>query len=807
VPLGYIPLKNYATPIAGSYTCASATVTLGGTITAGDYIGISFLDEHYTIQLGTSDTVSTAATTIAAAIAANSPGMAASNAGGIITVTYVGQDSTGAKLTTSSSNTGTNGNRLALYTYTTGTSETWDVPSKQFSGGTSPTQWQYTIPFGSLIDVNGATVSTTNVRKLRWTYAADLQAGTYARSEFSVVITNWAVTGTNLAYSVAGPGSQRYEDADLTLTGTWTHSKGNYSDGTISYTSTSGDTVTCTYVATQAHSLYLGTRVLATGGSVQVTVDGTVAATENLLLAGEDVLVRRLIGQYAAGTHTVLLTNTGTSGTFFYFDFLEAALPTTSLPTYTTEPKLTLATDWDTDHSLALAPERTAGMLPALGFLGRHNCYVGAIEFYELVPEYYGYASQIITFTGTPNPNDIITLTIAQGTAPSTTLEHLIHYGDSPATIALAFELFLNNGYTAVWAQASGAQLTVHSRAIGSTGNSLSVSCTPSSGTFYGTSATTSFTGGADPAWYVDFTVTPRINRAARDWLTAFFTALKGYGIDATAAFSTELGNGDPGSTLAQRYSDGTPVIVSTPALQTNFSPDSITYWQQVYLDAATIQSNAGLQPYLQFGEVQWWYFPETNPTTGADISMTFYDSYTTSTFETQYGRAMSVITSDSTDPALYPQEAAFLPTLIGAYTTAIMTFVRATYSNCRFEVLYPTDTNAGAFDAVVNYPTATWTPAILTNLKTESFTYTLDRNMQAAEEDSLDFGQSLGFTPLERSHLIGVSDPTTAWLREARIAETLCADSVVLFALDQFCLIGYALPLGNLNRRASFNR
>ena len=94
-PLAYIPLKNYATPIAGSYACASATVTLGGTITAGDYIGISFLDEHYTIQLGVSDTVTTAATTIATAIAASSPGMTASNVAGVITVTYVGQDSTG----------------------------------------------------------------------------------------------------------------------------------------------------------------------------------------------------------------------------------------------------------------------------------------------------------------------------------------------------------------------------------------------------------------------------------------------------------------------------------------------------------------------------------------------------------------------------------------------------------------------------------------------------------------------------------------------------------------------------------------
>jgi hypothetical protein len=107
----------------------------------------------------------------------------------------------------------------------------------------------------------------------------------------------------------------------------------------------------------------------------------------------------------------------------------------------------------------------------------------------------------------------------------------------------------------------------------------------------------------------------------------------------------------------------------------------------------------------------------------------------------------------------------------------------------------------------VINYPTATWTPSNLTNLKTESFTYTLDRNLALSEQDSLDFGQSLGFNALQRSHLIGVSDPTTPWLREARLAEYLCSDSVVLFALDQFCLIGYPLPLGHGQRRASFNR
>ena len=112
-----------------------------------------------------------------------------------------------------------------------------------------------------------------------------------------------------------------------------------------------------------------------------------------------------------------------------------------------------------------------------------------------------------------------------------------------------------------------------------------------------------------------------------------------------------------------------------------------------------------------------------------------------------------------------------------------------------------------GGFNAAINFPGASWTPAALTNLKTESFTYTLDRDMQKAEQRSLRFGESLGFSRAQRSHLVGVSDPTTPWMREARLAQTLTADSVVLFALDQFCLIGYPLPLSRGMRRATFNK
>ncbi|HTW67319.1 MAG TPA: hypothetical protein VME17_22020, partial [Bryobacteraceae bacterium] len=176
---------------------------------------------------------------------------------------------------------------------------------------------------------------------------------------------------------------------------------------------------------------------------------------------------------------------------------------------------------------------------------------------------------------------------------------------------------------------------------------------------------------------------------------------------------------------------------------------------------------------------------------------------YTTSTFENQYGRAMTVITSNTVDPSTVPQEAAFLPGLIGAFTAQIRSFVRATYPTCRFEVLYPPDVNAFPLTQVINYPTSDWTPANLNCLKTESFTYTGERNLDLSLQ-SMDTGDSLGFPPSQRSHLVGVSDPTTAWLKEARLAQAKGFESVVLFALDQICLVGYSLPLSRGLRRST---
>ena len=794
-----VPLHDYATPLVGGYQPATVHFQLTGTITPGDYIGIAFLSEHYYYLMAAGDTLNVAIQNLATAVSGSSPTMQATPSGTTITLTYIGAGQTAANSTT-----GANGNWIGAYTFVSGgMSEQWDAVSKRFSGGLSPTQWQVTLPFATLADPTLGQIPAAAVRKLRWTYSADLQTGAYVRSEFQVVVSNWTVTGTGRAYSIAGPGSRRIEDDDnqVQYVGAWSASGGNFSGGTIQSTSTNNAAIHCTYVSAQQHSLYLGTRLLANGTVISFSVDGQSAVTINLNCPGEDVLVRKSLGQFGAGSHSVVVTHNGTTGTYFYFDFLELAIPTATLPVENTETKLTVATDWDTDHSIALAPERTAGMINSLGFRARVNHYAGALWFYELNAVGQQYASGTITFSGAPDANLITDIMIGradQPTVPPNVIRHLNLEWDTTETLATAFALELNRGYTAIRAQASGSQLTIYSRTMGADGNEVTIATSANTTNLTIVTSGSTLSGGVDGNWRTDLEATPRLNRAARDWSQSYFQALNGYGLDAVASFSMELGNGDPSASvgIAQVYPSHNPVLLTTPSLQTNFSPTSTTFWQEVYKDMAAVLVAAGLIPYLQFGEVQWWYF------TGDGSGMPFYDAYTTSTFLAQYGRPITVITTNTVDPQTIPQEAAFLPGLIGAFTSQIRSFVRSTYPTCRFEVLYPIDVNNTPLNQVINYPTTDWTPANLNCLKTEGFTYTAERNIDLAMT-TISAGTARGFPSSQRSYLVGVSDSSTSWVKEARLAEAQGLESVVLFALDQVCLIGYPLPLSTGLRRS----
>lgn len=782
-----VPLMQYATPI-GAYSPATATFTLQGSPSAGDYIELAWLDQFQGYPLAPGDTLATAIANLAELINANSGtnGVTASASGAQIKLTY-----------SNPLQPGSNGNRVGVYGTVAGAkTESWSPAWALFAGGVSPQWWQVNLDFGNLKDTMQQTVPTHNVRKIRWTWAADLQFQNYQRSEFEVLMTNSQVTGANVAYSVAGPGSQRIENdsPQVLYAGTWAEETGDYSGGSIQHSIQPGDSLRCTYTANQVHQLYIGTRYCDKGGIISLQVDSNPLQTVNLCRPLEDVLVRLPAGCLAGGiAHTVTITHTGAQGTDAYFDFLEIAYPTQTLPAFPGIPNSTLATDWDTNHSLALAPERTAWLIDALGFQGRANHYAGALWFYELYNCGNQYASVTIVFSGAPEFGGSTEVTL-----DTSVLKHLNLIGDTAESIATCFALWISAGSSAVWAQASGATLTITARTMGTAGDGINVTVTTGSSMFTVVASQGKLAGGVDGTWYTDLNALPRINRAARDWSKSYFQALNGYGIDVVAAFSTELGNGDDRETtgIAQRYPDG-PVWVNTPALQTNFSPASLTFWQQVYADMAGLMASAGVRPYVQFGEVQWWYFADAQ-------GMPFYDAYTTSTFAAKEGRAMAVIPSQNADPTQYPAECAFLPGLIGQFTQAITTFVLQQYPNSRFEVLYPVDTNDTPWNQVVNFPAQYWTPAALTSLKTESFTFTGDRNLDQARQ-SIQFPMSRGFAPSQCSHLIGISDPTTPWQRERLLTISAGVDSVVLFALDQFCLIGTPLPLDRGPRTSRF--
>jgi hypothetical protein len=189
---------------------------LQGTPTNKDYIELAWLDQHYNYQLGTKDTLSSAAAALAGIITANQQtGLVSATAdGATITLTYLGVS-------------GSNGNRIGVYgtVYGAGTRSPGNR-LRVFQDGVSPAAWQVRLNFANLTDLNGVSipaVNLTNVRKLRWTWAADMQAADFQRSEFSVVVSNWTVTGTGQQYQVAGPGSRRIEDDSetLTYTGSW----------------------------------------------------------------------------------------------------------------------------------------------------------------------------------------------------------------------------------------------------------------------------------------------------------------------------------------------------------------------------------------------------------------------------------------------------------------------------------------------------------------------------------------------------------------------------------------------------------
>ena len=782
-----VRLSENATATQGSFVSAQATFSLQGVLTAGDVVELAWLDEHYFHTILGTDTVASVLQTLSDNINALSTTVSSQHSGGAGTVTLTNLKP------------GEEGNRLGVIANVSGAqSETWSPVDQTMTGGASPTEWQVDLDFANLQDLGGNPIPTHNVRKMRWTYSAAVQQGAYSRSEFEALVSNWTVTGTNRTYQIAAQRSRRFEDNGALYSGAWAQSQGNFSGGTIQKTNQIGANVTVGYNSPINHRLYLGTRYTFESGTVSVAIDSDPPQVLDLFVPAEDFLARIDLGLHTPGPHTVVATLTGANAASadnsFYFDCVEEAIETTVVGAQAVRASETLATDWDTDHSLAVSPERVAWNLEMLGFKGLANHYAGAILFYELVNSGNAYSQGTITFQGAPVFSQNVQVVI-----DGTVFSRLTLSTDTIESVTKAFEFLINDGATGVRASASGDVLTIFARIMGTAGDSLTLSASPACGSFQAIASGPNLSGGVDGQWITDTNSLPRLNRAARDWHRAYFLALKTRGIDAVAAFSMELSHADDSlvAGLAQRYPDGSPVLLTTPAVQTNFSPTSLDFWKQAYLEMAQMQDEALTTPYLQFGEVQWWYFSNAS-------GMTFYDDYTKTEFQTQHGRAIHTFTSNDDSPDPFPEEKTFLPSLIGSFTSAIRSFVLATYPQTKFEVLYPHDVNDHLLTRAVNYSDADWTSGNLEVLKTENFTYTGSRDMNKALE-SIRFPQQKGFAVGQAAHLVGVFNASEPWNWERRLSRSEGVTSVVFWAFDQFSMIGYSLPLYDGVRRAQF--
>ena len=161
---------------------------------------------------------------------------------------------------------------------------------EDFANGTSPTPWRVTLDFAAL---QGTTYSGSVRNALHDSHQSHSQdaldlCGGLAGGQFRAQRIQRGggeldSDGTNRTYSVAGPGSRRVEDHDASMvfSGSWTEVRGNYSGGTIHTTTTPGDSLSCSYQATQSHSLYVGLRYTGTGGVVSISVDGAAALSVN----------------------------------------------------------------------------------------------------------------------------------------------------------------------------------------------------------------------------------------------------------------------------------------------------------------------------------------------------------------------------------------------------------------------------------------------------------------------------------------------------------------------------------------------
>ena len=533
-----------------------------------------------------------------------------------------------------------------------------------FTGGSSAATWRVTLDFSAFgIDA---------IRQCWLTLAPALSVGGvgYSDTEWTATFANWTVADPlgKRPLKVAGPGSQRIGNNALRApskrvdysgwwadpankiasgsTSGWLQVANNYVAGFCSSTAVIGDSVSIDYACQEQHDLYLGTSLYSDRGIVAVSIDGAPAINLDCYLPVSAPLVTRRLVQpgVAAGEHSVTITltakNASSSGTNFYFDYLDAAVPSDVPDPTISYPNTTAALDYDTDHTYKVTPQRVVWGLGRLGLKAQVNLYLGVFWWNQRRRIGQVFNSLTIEFDdahpGSLTEGDAVFIKIGGSANLSIqdgfVMGKTVFFEDTPSTVANHFAYFLNGSSVAYYASVANSAITMTQRAV-TYSDSVYVEYVPTDVNnprlvvkvnglplAANTVLTTSIAPGTYGTYIVDDSrLAQPINAGARAWLADFYAEVALAGLGCSTALSMELVNPpdlDPQSTkvYAAAFADGSKVLTDTGfhslvSTQCAFTSSMLALQQATYAAIAAMEAAAGLQPWLQFGEFLWWFF------------------------------------------------------------------------------------------------------------------------------------------------------------------------------------------------------
>ena len=685
------------------------------------------------------------------------------------------------------------------------------------------------------VSINFATNGATRIRQAWLTFAPKLpHAQPYVSQEWSAVFSNWTITDPNgrIPLKVAGPGSVRVgsRDARVQYSGSsWAEmdsAEGFYWHGFAHRATASGDSVTIHYTCQYAHDLYLGTSLYTDRAKISVTIDGAVLAQPlDLYLNVEPpVVTRRLLeAGLAAGAHTVVLTQSGTanpasSGTYFHFDFLEAAVRSDVPAPPTSYPNVTAALDYDTDQTYKLSPQRLLWNLDLLGLHGPLNEYLGVFWWNRRERVGGSVSTTTVTFSGWSGLTGGGVAWLQFGgryqndTEQGTLLGKTSFPLDSDDGVAAHFAAFINSMLVGVFATANGNVLTITTFSWFYE-FALWAWTDATSGPVGSVSVSGALGQGTEGTWTVDDTVSPPLNRAATDWHAELFAGVAAKGWTIATSLSMEVVNppdNPPSHVWSARFADGAAVETATGfnnlvSTQCSFTAAVRAYQAVAFTQIAQLQASAGLTPWLQFGEFLWWYFAQNG-------SMAYYDTETASAVHSALGRPLASFSAPTSDPSVNGYaDANWLRERIKTHIDAIRTAVLAAVPGAKFELLWPYDVNypasnqynvGGQLNRYVNLPAEyqQQSGSGLDRLKIEALSFgSQERNFtKALASMKLPSTAPLSWPASAVGYLIPWFNGGCPWDREwlAVTDPSLSPAWIGFWAIDHLCSFGWPLPL-----------